>query len=117
MKRLWDISPAVAPGFPVFPGDCAFSLRWTWRIGPGCPVNVSEVTLSPHTGAHTDAPLHYDDRGASIAEVSLEPYLGACRVLHVIGVGLVLPEHVAPHLLPEGYEPPQPGLLGRLLGN
>ena len=60
MRRLWDISPAIGPGFPVYPGDTPFALRWTWSIGPGCPVNVSELLMSPHTGAHTDAPLHYD---------------------------------------------------------
>ncbi len=99
MKRLWDISPTVAPGFAVFPGDAEFSVQWTWRIGPDCPVNVSRLTMSPHTGAHTDAPLHYDESGRSIAEVPLQTYLGPCRVLHVIDVGpLVQPEHIAAHL-------------------
>jgi arylformamidase len=95
MRRVWDISPAIGPGFPVFPGDTPFSLRWTWSLGPGCPVNVSEIVMSPHTGAHTDAPLHYDAAGAAIAEVPLETYLGPCRVVHAIGVGrLVEPHHV-----------------------
>lgn len=98
-RRLWDISPAVAAGFPVFPGDTPFETRWTWTLGPGCPVNVSEVRMSPHTGAHTDAPLHYDENGRSIGEVDLEPYLGPCRVIHAIDVGpLVEPAHVQPHL-------------------
>ncbi|MBS1162352.1 MAG: kynurenine formamidase [Burkholderiaceae bacterium] len=99
MRRLWDISPSVAPGFPVFPGDAEFSLRWTWTVGPGCPVNVSELTMSPHTGSHADAPLHYDQRGASIGEVPVEPYLGPCRVIHAIGARpLVRAEDIAPHL-------------------
>ena len=99
MKRVWDISPSVAPGFPVFPGDAAFTLRWTWTIGPGCPVNVSELTMSPHTGSHADAPLHYDPRGGSIAEVPLDTYLGPCRVIHAFGCGApVQPEQLAPHL-------------------
>jgi arylformamidase len=103
-RRLWDISPAVADGFPVFPGDTPFAHRWTWTLGPGCPVNVSEVTLSPHTGAHTDAPLHYDPAGASIGDVDLGPYLGPCRVIHAIGVGsLVEPAHLARRL--EGTPP------------
>lgn len=98
-RRLWDISPTVAPGFPVFPGDSEFTARWALRIAPGCPVNVSQITMSPHTGAHTDAPLHYDDGGASIGEVDLAAYLGPCRVVHAIGAGaLVQPEHVAAHL-------------------
>ena len=95
MRRLWDISPAIGPGFPVYPGDTPFALRWTWSIGPGCPVNVSELLLSPHTGAHTDAPLHYDPDGAAIADVALDLYLGRCRVIHAMDAGpLVEPRHL-----------------------
>ena len=60
MKRLWDISPPVAPGSPVFPGDTPYEQEWSATLSPGCPVNVSRITLSPHVGAHADAPLHYD---------------------------------------------------------
>jgi arylformamidase len=95
MRRVWDISPAIGPGCPVFPGDTPFAQRWTWSIGPGCPVNVSELVMSPHTGAHTDAPLHYDAAGAAIADVPLDVYLGPCRVVHAIDAGpLVQPQHV-----------------------
>jgi arylformamidase len=87
MPRLWDISPPVHAGSPVFPGDAPYVQAWKARIGPGCPVNVSSLTLSPHTGAHADAPLHYDDAGATIGDVALEPYLGRCRVIHAIGPG------------------------------
>jgi arylformamidase len=81
---------------PVFPGDTPFDLQWAARIGPGCPVNVSTLTLSPHTGAHADAPLHYGDEGVAIGAVPLEPYLGPCRVIHAIGCGpLVQPAHLA----------------------
>ena len=95
MRRLWDISPAIGPGSPVFPGDAPFALRWTWSIGPGCPVNVSELSMSPHTGSHADAPLHYDAAGAAIAEVPLEVYLGPCRVVHALDAGLLVePRHI-----------------------
>jgi arylformamidase len=85
-RPLWDISPPVQVGSPVFPGDTPFGLEWAARIAPGCPVNVSTLTLSPHTGAHADAPLHYDDNGAAIGGVALLPYIGPCRVIHAIGV-------------------------------
>ena len=39
-RRLWDISPPVHAGSPVFPGDTAYSQQWCATIGPGCPVNV-----------------------------------------------------------------------------
>lgn len=94
--RLWDISPPVHEGAPVFPGDAAFRLAWGWTIGPGCPVNVSTLTLSPHTGAHADAPLHYEAGGQPVGMLDLEPFLGPCRVVHAIGCGpLVRSEQLA----------------------
>lgn len=90
MKRIWDISPPVHAGSPVFPGDTAYSQEWTAQLEPGSPVNVSRITLSPHVGAHADAPLHYDGGGAAIGSVSLEPYLGRCRVIHAIGCGALV---------------------------
>jgi len=96
MKRLWDISPPVDAASPVFPGDTAYAQRWVTTIGADCPVNVSAIATSPHVGAHADAPLHYDARGAAIGEVDLLPYLGPCRVIHAIGCGaLVRVEHLA----------------------
>jgi arylformamidase len=95
-RRLWDISPPVHPGSPVFPGDAPFVREWAARIGPGCPVNVGTLTLSPHTGAHADAPLHYDDGGSAIGDLPLGPYIGPCRVIHAIGRGpLIQPGDLA----------------------
>ena len=87
IRRLWDISPTVSPASPIFPGDEPFNLRWTARLTPDCPVNLSVLTLSPHVGAHADAPLHYAADGASAAEVDLDAYLGRCRVIHAIACG------------------------------
>ncbi|WP_374674795.1 arylformamidase [Ideonella sp.] len=83
-RRLWDISPPVHAGAPVFPGDTAYQQVWGATLGPGCPVNVSALTLSPHVGAHADAPLHYEAGGAPIGQVDLAPYLGRCRVIHAM---------------------------------
>lgn len=79
----------------MFPGDTPYSQRWSATLGPGCPVNVAAITLSPHVGAHADAPLHYAADGAPIGAVPLAPYLGRCRVIHAIGCGpLVLWQHL-----------------------
>jgi arylformamidase len=96
MKRLWDISPPVGPASPAFPGDTPYRQVWTATIAPGSPVNVAAVTLSPHLGAHADAPLHYDPEGAAPAALDLAAYLGPCRVIHAIGRGpLIRIEHIA----------------------
>lgn len=85
--RLWDISPPVHTASPVFPGDTPYSQQWAATIGPGCPVNVSAITLSPHVGAHADAPLHYDPQGLSIGKVPLDTFIGPCRVIHAMDCG------------------------------
>jgi arylformamidase len=96
MDTLWDITPAVDTATPVWPGDTLVGIERMWRIEAGSPVNVARLTLSPHTGAHTDAPLHYDAAGLAIGEVPLDAYLGRCRVIHCIGAApRVEPHHVA----------------------
>jgi arylformamidase len=99
MKRLWDISPPVQPGSPVFPGDAPFALQWAATLSADCPVNVSTLTLSPHTGAHADAPLHYSADGAAVGALDLAPYLGPCRVIHAIACGPLVEWHHLAHAL------------------
>ena len=95
-RKIWDISPPVDDEAAVFPGDTAYSQRLHFALSPDCPVNVNSITLSPHTGAHADAPMHYANGGKASGELDLMPYLGPCRVIHCMGCGpLVLPEHIA----------------------
>jgi arylformamidase len=97
----------------VFPGDTPYSQSWTATLGPGCPVNVAALALSPHVGAHADAPLHYDPAGSAIGAVDLLPFIGPCRVVHAIGCGpLVHPHHLAHAIGPQ--TPPPPRVLVRL---
>jgi arylformamidase len=93
---LRDISPPIRPGLAVWPGDTAFVQERSWTIGPGCPVNVSRIMLSTHTGAHADAPLHYAADGAPVDGLDLERYLGPCRVIDARAAkGAVQPSDVA----------------------
>ena len=103
MKRIWDISPPVQPGSPVFPGDTPYQQTWGATLSGDCPVNVATLTLSPHTGAHADAPLHYSADGTAVGALDLAPFLGPCRVIHAIGCGpLITWQHLqhALHGLP-----------------
>ena len=93
IKTWWDISPPLSTATPTWPGDTPFQEERVWQFGPECPVNVGRVTLSPHTGAHVDAPLHYSADGAPIGEVSLDVYMGPCRVLHCLDSGALVQPH------------------------
>jgi len=76
-----DISQAIRPGVPVWPGDTPFSIEENWTIGDGCPVLVSRITMSTHTGTHADAHSHYETDGIDTASRSLAPYIGRCIVV------------------------------------
>ncbi len=94
-RRIWDISQALRSGVPVWPGDTAFVQAGTWGMVDGSPVNVSALTMSTHTGAHADAPLHYAAEAPDIASVDLAPYLGECLVVDARGARpLIQPEHL-----------------------
>jgi arylformamidase len=104
MSKIYDISQRIRPGIPVWPGDTEFALKRTWKIEPGCPVNVSEVTMSTHTGTHADARVHFDDNGLDSADTPLDAYIGPASVIDVSAdvEDLVLPEHL--QILPENIE-------------
>lgn len=92
MAKIWDISQTLRPGLPVWPGDTDFDIAENWTIGPDCPVKVSRLTLSTHSGAHADAPSHYDPRGIDIAAVDPAVYIGRCVLVTAGGAGM----HVTP---------------------
>lgn len=98
-RQIWDISQSLRTGLPVWPGDSAFQEQRTWTLSADCPVNVSRFALSTHSGTHADAPLHYDPAGDAIGQVSLEPYVGRCRVIDVSSHhGPATPGQLQPHL-------------------
>ncbi|MDX2175553.1 MAG: cyclase family protein [Candidatus Sumerlaeia bacterium] len=103
LSRLHDITPAIAPGFAVWPGDEAPSQQWLCRIDAGATVNLSSLRSTVHLGAHADAPLHYRADGRAMDECPLDAFLGPARVVRVapeqLGPQRRIPaEALAPHL-------------------
>lgn len=82
MGEIIDISRLVSEETAVWPGDTSFSRTWVMSIADGGSCNTSTITLSAHTGAHTDAPSHFIDDGPTLDQVDLRKYLGPCRVLN-----------------------------------
>ena len=116
MSRIIDISQPLDPGMAGFPSDAVYKETQTFRIGPDCPVNVAQVSLSVHCGTHADAPLHYAVDGKPIGALDLEPFIGPCRVIDARGTGpLCEPQQIEKHLkdapsrillrLTDGFDP------------
>ena len=97
--RIIDITIPVSEGLAAWPGDAPFLMRRNSLIAEGASVNLSEVSLSLHTGTHADAPWHYCDRGAPMDAAPLVVYVGEAAVVDVRGVQIVTPDAVAPDRL------------------
>ncbi len=90
VRTIWDISQTLRPGLPVWPGDTPFATGRRWTLGEDSPVTVSRFETTVHAGTHADAPLHYSAAGASAADVALDAYVGACRVVDARGADGVI---------------------------
>ncbi len=98
MSQLYDISRTIAPTLAVWPGDTPFSVSHTLRKAEGASVNLTTITLSPHTGTHADAPYHFNDDDLHPAEMPLEPFLGLAHVVSVSRQhGGITPRDLAEH--------------------
>ncbi|HJU66556.1 MAG TPA: cyclase family protein [Gemmatimonadaceae bacterium] len=82
---LRDISVAMGPATPEWPGDTRFSCLWTWSMREGASVNVSAIHTSPHVGTHADAPLHVRDGWTASHELTLDAFSGRALVVSVRG--------------------------------
>lgn len=83
MFSIIDITPIVHAKIAVFPGDTPFQEEFLMSTDGGDHLTLSKITTTVHLGAHTDAPNHYAAKSESIAERSLEYYLGEAQVIHV----------------------------------
>ena len=80
---LRDISIALHPGTPEWPGDTPYSCGWSWATAAGASVNLSTITTSPHVGTHADAPLHVRDGWPGAHELPLDAFHGRATVVDV----------------------------------
>lgn len=83
MFSIIDITPTVHAKIAVFPGDTPFQEEFLMSTDGGDHLTLSKITTTVHLGAHTDAPNHYAPNSESIAERSLEYYLGEAQVIHI----------------------------------
>ena len=101
---IYDITRTVRPTTAVWLGDARYSVSPALQIDEGASVNLTTITLSPHTGSHADAYFHYEREGANPAAMPLESYIGRARVVTVERSDCALhPEDFAPGVL-DGVE-------------
>ena len=71
---------------PVYDGDPETKAERIKSIDNGDGYNLTEISMSVHSGTHIDAPLHYYDEGSSIDNIRLNTFFGKCTVISVSGI-------------------------------
>ena len=71
---------------PVYDGDPETRAERIKSIDKGDGYNLTEISMSVHSGTHIDAPLHFCEDGQSIDNIRLNTFFGKCTVISVSGI-------------------------------
>src|SRR4030042_248070 len=87
--RTYDITLTITPQLIVWPGDSPVIIEHTSSIAAGDNANVSQVTMSCHTGTHVDAPHHFLNNGKTVENLSLDLLIGRAYVLYLPNINMI----------------------------
>ena len=91
MTTLIDISLPVHPTMPIYPGNLPTSFDTTIKPSGS---QLTTITIDSHAGTHIDAPNHAGLENGTIDSYPLEYFYGPCRVIELLGIDLITPEHL-----------------------
>jgi arylformamidase len=91
--KIYDISVPISRTSVVWPDDPKVAIRKLSKIANGDEVNISQISMSLHTGTHIDAPNHFIDNGKTIDQVPLAKLVGEVLVMSFEDHIKVINEH------------------------
>jgi len=105
-----DITVTMRDGMVHWPNDpeCRVSLHvklgdpMPGQPGKTIPCNLTEISLSAHTGTHMDAPRHFVRDGRTMESMPLDAVIGPCRVIELKHRSAITVEELKPHKLKRG---------------
>ena len=77
--KLYDISQEVF-SCAVYPGDQAPERMVLNSTANGDLYNLTVFSMCAHNGTHIDAPFHFVEKGKTVDQLGLEPFVGECFV-------------------------------------
>jgi len=87
--RTYDVTLTITHDMVVWPGDPQVDMKRLSSIDSGDNANVTQISMSCHTGTHVDAPDHFMNNGKTVESLSLDLLLGRAYVLHLPNVNLI----------------------------
>jgi arylformamidase len=84
MNNWIDATQSLQEGMVYWPGQDAPKFKQVASLIKGDMANLTQLSLSAHTGTHMDAPLHFVDGTKDISEMPLEAMTGDARVFEIM---------------------------------
>ena len=83
--RGWiDVTATLDPAkTPVYEGDAAMKFDFLKDMRRGDNFTLSVYSMGAHSGTHIDAPMHFIRTGAPVDQITLDPLIGAARVIAI----------------------------------
>lgn len=96
-----DATTPIRDGMVHWPDNAPVHVKKTLSMATGAAANVTEVSMSAHTGTHVDAPLHFIANGADSTALDLARLMGPAEVVLItdprsIGLAEVQRLRIAP---------------------
>jgi arylformamidase len=80
---IYDISLAISPNLPTWPGDPGLELTVFASMDEGAHANKTRISSNVHLGTHVDAPHHFLNDGRTVEGLSLDVLTGPCYVVQL----------------------------------
>lgn len=80
---IYDISLTYTEDLPTWPGDPTIQLKQISSIKNGDLANVTQLSMSVHTGTHIDAPDHFLGNGKTVEDIPMELMVGTAAVVEI----------------------------------
>lgn len=78
-----DFTTTITDGMAYWPDNAPVHIKRTLSMADGAAANVSEISMSVHTGTHVDAPLHFLADGFDAAHLDLTTLMGPALLVAV----------------------------------
>jgi arylformamidase len=79
-----DVTATLDPATtPIYAGDAPMKFDFLHDMRKGDGFTLSVYSMGAHSGTHVDAPMHFVLGGATIDQLSLDPFIGPARVIDI----------------------------------
>src|SRR5688500_957583 len=84
MNKQWiDVSVDLSAELPTWPGDPTLKITKFQSIDEGGVANVTQVSMSAHTGTHMDSPFHFMNKGLTMSAWEPDISIGKVKVFEI----------------------------------